>query len=75
MGSRETPRNQRRSPFGQEKNPFKEENTGSHSRWPKGPLRNQERNPFSRGTKPAFEEENPFAPEKTHNRFQGRFQN
>ncbi|OQE74608.1 hypothetical protein PENNAL_c0078G01431 [Penicillium nalgiovense] len=68
MGSRETPRNQRRSPPSQEKNPFKEENSGSYMRWPKGPSRNQERNPFSRGTKPAFEEENPFAPEKTRNR-------
>ncbi|EKV08256.1 Mitochondrial translation initiation factor, putative [Penicillium digitatum PHI26] len=66
-----TARSQERSPSTQEKNPFKEENSGSYMR-PKGTSRNQERNPSNRGKKTAFEEENPFAPEKTQNRFQGQ---
>lgn len=69
-----TTRNQERTPYTQEQNPFKEENAGSYMRWPKGTSRNQQRNPSIRGTKPAFEEENPFAPEKTQNRFQGQFE-
>ncbi|KGO76469.1 Translation elongation/initiation factor/Ribosomal, beta-barrel [Penicillium italicum] len=59
----------------QERNPFEKENAGSYMRWPKGTSRNQEKDPAIRGKKPAFEEENPFAPEKTQNRFQGQFQN
>lgn len=70
-----TSRNQERNPSTQERTHFEKENAGSYMRWPKGTSRNHERNPSTRRTKPAFEEENPFAPEKTQNRFQGQFQN
>lgn len=69
-----TSRNQERTPSTQEQNPFKEENASNYMRWSKGTSRNHQRNPSIRGTKPTFEEENPFAPEKTQNRFQGQFQ-
>ncbi|KAJ9485418.1 hypothetical protein VN97_g7938 [Penicillium thymicola] len=69
---RGTSRNQERTPSTQEQNPFKKENADSYMRWPKGTPRNQQRNPSIRGTKPTYEEENPFAPEKTQNRSQGQ---
>ncbi|CAI7624684.1 unnamed protein product [Penicillium viridicatum] len=72
--SKGTSRNQDRTPSTQEQNPFKEENASNYMRWSKGTSRTHQRNPSIRGTKPTFEEENPFAPEKTQNRFQGQFQ-
>ncbi|CAI7647585.1 unnamed protein product [Penicillium glandicola] len=70
-----TSRNQERNPSTQEQNPFEKEDAGSYMTWPKGTSRNQGRNPSIRETKSAFEEENPFAPGKTQNKFQAQFQN
>ncbi|KAJ5514725.1 Translation elongation/initiation factor/Ribosomal beta-barrel [Penicillium fimorum] len=72
--SREPPRYQERNTSPQERNPFEKENPSGYMRRSREPPRYQERNTSIRETNAAFEENNPFAPEKRTNIYQSQYQ-